>query len=731
MHLRFVALLVAMLASSCADGDPEAKQAPSRVENISMEAPIAPRRPHEVASRHGSRIDDYYWLRDDERKASDVLTYLEDENRYRDAMTAHLRGLEERLYGEIVSRIKQDDSSVPQLDNGYWYYVRFEEGKEYPIHARRAGSLDAPEEILLDGNALAEGKDFYQIGGYEVSPDNRLLAWAEDTVGRRQWVIRAKDLSTGQILPVEIRNVEAGFAWANDNRTLLYVEKDPETLLGFRVRKHVIGSGAAEDALVYEERDRSFYLGVGKSRSNRFMMIVLDSTVSNEVLVADASDPELRFEVVIPREREHEYALEDHGDDWIIRTNADARNFRIVRAPMARVRDRSAWRDVIPHRDEAFVDDFLVFEDHLVIDERSGGLRNLRIHRWSDGDEHLIAADEATYSMWSGDNPDPASKVLRFHYSSLTTPATTYDYDVATRTRELRKQDPVLGDFDPSRYRSELLWVTARDGVTKIPVSLLRRVDIAKDGTAPLYQYAYGSYGISSDPTFSIARLSLVDRGVVYAIAHVRGGQEMGRRWYDEGRLLNKVNTFTDFIDVTRHLAAEGWIAPDRVAAMGGSAGGLLMGAIANMAPRDYRVIVAHVPFVDVVTTMLDESIPLTTNEYDEWGNPAEKVFYDYMLSYSPYDNVKRQAYPAMLVTTGLWDSQVQYWEPAKWVAKLRTHHSGETPILLKTNMEAGHGGRSGRFQRVRETAEEFAFVIDQLGLPHEPLPPPATGEQP
>jgi oligopeptidase B len=696
-----------------------------------MQTPIAERHAHEVHSPHGTRTDDYYWLRDDERKSADVLAYLEAENNYHADRTAHLRTLEDRIYDEILSRIKQDDSSVPQLENGYWYYVRYEEGKEYPIHARRAGTLDAPEQVLLDGNQMAQGHAFFQIGSYEVSPDNRLLSWAEDTVGRRQWVIRVKDLTTNETLPIEIRNVEASFAWANDNRTLLYVEKDPDTLLGFRVRKHILGSDKGEDPIVYEERDRSFYLGVGKSRSNRFLMIVLDSTVSTEYRVADANDPDLRFEVVIPRERDHEYAIEDHGNDWIIRTNLDALNFKIVRVPMDQVRDRKAWRDLVPHREDAFVEDFLVFNDHLVVEERSGGLRNLRIHRWSDGDEHLIEADEAAYSMWAGSNPEPASKLLRFHYSSLTTPGTTYDYDFETRARELKKRDPVLGDFDPTRYRSEFLWVTARDGVTKIPVSLLHRVDVPRDGTAPLYQYAYGAYGISTDPTFSIARLSLVDRGVVYAIAHVRGGQELGRRWYDDGRLLNKVNTFTDFIDVTRHLVAEGWAAPQRVAAMGGSAGGLLMGAIANMAPADYRVIVAHVPFVDVVTTMLDPSIPLTTNEYDEWGNPAEKEYYDYMLSYSPYDNVTRQAYPAMLVTTGLWDSQVQYWEPAKWVAKLRAHNTGRAPILLKTNMEAGHGGRSGRFQRIRETAEEFAFVIDQLDVPHDPLPPPLTGAKP
>jgi oligopeptidase B len=725
MRYANVLLLAALMATGCAPAPSDPAGARESESKVAMQPPIAKRVPHEVVSPHGVRSDEYYWLRDDERKDPDVLAYLKAENDYRMARTSHLRDLEERLYDEIVGRIKQDDASVPQLENGYWYYVRFEEGKEYPIHARRRGSLDAPEEILLDGNRMAEGLEFFQIGSYEVSPDNRLLAWAEDTVGRRQWVIRVKDLESGERLPVELKNVEAGFAWANDNRTLLYVEKDPETLLGFRVRKHALGSGATEDPIVYEEKDRSFYLGVGKTRSNRFLVIGLDSTVSNEYLVADASDPALAFTVVIPRERDHEYSIEDHGNDWIIRTNAGARNFRLVRVPMAQVRDRSAWRDVVPHREDAFVEDFLVFDDHLVVEERSGGLRNLRIHRWKDGDEHLIEAEEPAYSMWAGSNPEPSSRLLRFQYSALTTPTSTYDYDLATRTRELKKRDPVLGDFDPARYRSEFLWVPARDGVTRIPVSLLHRVDVTPDGTAPLYQYAYGSYGISSDPTFSISRLSLVDRGFVYAIAHVRGGQELGRAWYDDGRLLNKKNTFTDFVDVTRHLVAQGWAAPDRVVAMGGSAGGLLMGAIANMAPADYRAIVAHVPFVDVVTTMLDESIPLTTNEYDEWGNPSDRTFHDYMLSYSPYDNVRQQSYPALLVTTGLWDSQVQYWEPAKWVARLRTHHTGDAPILLKTNLEAGHGGRSGRFQRIRETAEEFAFVIDQLGAPHAPLPTP------
>jgi oligopeptidase B len=685
--------------------------------------PVAERVPHVVKSPHGDREDPYYWLRDDTRKDPKMLAWLEAENAYKQAMLAHTESGQQALYDEIVGRVKQDDASVPERRNGWWYYTRFEEGREYPIFARRKAAADgrhdadAAEQVLLDGNALAQGKGFFQIGNTEVTRDGRILAWVEDTIGRRQWTLRFKDLETGQVLPVEIRNVDASLAWANDNKTLLYIEKDPVTLLGYKVRKHVLGTDPASDPLVYEEKDRSFYLGVFKSRSDRFIHIGLQSTVSTEQWVADADDPELGFSVLVPRERDHEYQAEDFGGDWIIRTNWRARNFRVVRVPMAKVADRTAWRDVVAHRDDAFVQDVLVFRDFLAINERAGGLRQVRTVRWADGSAKVIESGEKPYTAYLGNNPEPDTGTLRYYYTSLTTPGSTYDLDLASGTRTLMKREPVLGDFDPANYASEFVFAPARDGA-RIPVSIVYRRGFQRDGTAAVYQYAYGSYGSPTDPTFSSQRLSLLDRGVVFAIAHIRGGQELGRQWYEDGKLLKKKNTFTDFVDVTDFLVREGYAAKDRVVAMGGSAGGLLMGAVVNLAPEKYRAIVAHVPFVDVVTTMLDESIPLTSNEFDEWGNPKDKPYYDYMLSYSPYDNVERKAYPAMLVTTGLWDSQVQYFEPAKWVAKLRTLKTDDNPLLFRVNLEAGHGGKSGRFQRFRETAEEYAFLLDQLGIP-------------
>lgn len=693
-------------------------------------APVARKVPHVVRSPHGDREDPYYWLRDDSRKDPGLLAWLEAENAYKRAMLAHTEADQQALYDEIVGRVKQDDASVPARKNGWWYYTRYEEGREYPVIARRAAAAGAaydpaaPEQVMLDGNALAEGKAFFQIGNFEVTRDGRILAWVEDTVGRGQWTLRFKDLARGTVLPDEIRNVEASLAWANDYRTILYIEKDPVTLLGYRVRKHVLGTDPAADPLVYEEKDRSFYMGVFKSRSDRFIHIGLQSTVSTEQWVADADDPALAFRVLVPRERDHEYQAEDFGGDWILRTNWQAKNFRVVRVPMAKVADRGAWRDVVAHRVDALVQDVAVFRDFLAVNERSGGLRQVRTVRWSDGRSALLESGEKPFTAYLGDNPEVDTGTLRYYYTSLTTPGSTYDLDVASGQRTLLKRDPVLGDFDPARYASEFVFAPARDG-TRVPVSIVYRKGFERDGTAALYQYGYGSYGISMDPTFSSQRLSLIDRGVVFAIAHVRGGQELGRHWYEDGKLLNKKNSFTDFVDVTGFLVREGYAARDRVVAMGGSAGGLLMGAVANLAPDRYRAIVAHVPFVDVVTTMLDESIPLTTNEFDEWGNPKDKAFHDYMLSYSPYDNVERKAYPAMLVTTGLWDSQVQYFEPAKWVARLREMKTDDNPLLFRVNMEAGHGGKSGRFQRFRETAEEYAFLLDQLGIP---VAAPAAG---
>lgn len=678
--------------------------------------PVAAVKSCELKSAHGMRADDYYWMRDDARADAEVLAYLAAENAYKDAMLAPVRPLEEKVYGEIVARIKQDDASVPFHERGHWYYWRYETGKEYPVHARKAGSLDAPEQVLIDESERAQGQEFYEMGELEVSPDNRILGFAEDTVGRRQFTLRFRDLATGCMLADVIENVEADVAWAGDSRSVLYVEKDPQTLLGNKVRRHVLGTDPKDDALLYEEHDESFYLGVDTSKDGRYLYIALQSTVSTEQHYADAADPKLEFKVILPRERDHEYQADHFEGRWIIRTNWQAPNFRLMEALVGESKDRGRWRTLVAHREDAFVDNFNVFRGFLAIEERSGGLRKVRIHPWDGGKDFYLALDEPACVTGLGDNEELDSDLVRYVYSSLTTPATTYDYDVKSGERVLLKQQPVLGGFEAKRYLTEYLWAPARDG-EKIPVALVYRKGFRKDGSAPLLQYGYGSYGSSTDPAFSLPVISLLDRGFVYAIAQIRGGQELGRRWYDAGRLLNKQNSFNDFVDVTRFLVKEGYADPQRVFARGGSAGGLLMGAVVNQAPQDYRAIVAHVPFVDVVTTMLDESIPLTTNEYDEWGNPHDQKYYDYMLTYSPYDNLSKQAYPAMLVTTGLWDSQVQYWEPAKWVAKLRRLKTDDHPLLLRVNMEAGHGGRSGRFQAYRERAEEYAFILDLAGI--------------
>jgi oligopeptidase B len=677
--------------------------------------PIAPKRIRVVHSPNGDREDEYYWLRDDTRKDPDVIAYLEAENAYMRAMQAHAQPLEDKIYGEIVSRIKQDDDSVPFAKRGYWYYSRYETGREYAIYARKAGTLKADEQVMLDVNELAKGFSFFQVGAWEVSPDNRLLAYAEDNVGRRQWTLRFMDLATGAMLPDRVANIDSDLAWSADSRAVFYVEKHPETLLGYKVRKHALGTDTKDDPLVYEEHDTSFYTGVANTKDGKFVVIHSASTVSSELRYADAAAP-TQFKVLFARERDHLYDAEHLNGRWIIRTNWKAPNFRLMEAKAGEESDRGKWRDILPHRDDAFIHGFDAFESFLAINERSGGLRKIRIRPWGGGDDYFINADEAAYTARLGINEEQDADLVRYTYTSPATPLSTYDFDVRTGTKTLLKREPVLGDFDPANYATEFVWAPARDG-QKVPVSLVYRKGTPRDGTAPMLQGAYGAYGASTDPTFSISRLSLLDRGFVHAIAHVRGGQELGRRWYDDGRMLNKRNTFTDFVDVTRYLVAERYADPNRVFAIGGSAGGLLMGAVANMAPGDYRGIVAQVPFVDAVTTMLDESIPLTTGEFDEWGDPKEKQYYDYMLSYSPYDNVRRQDYPAMLVTTGFWDSQVQYFEPAKWVARLRAQKTDGNPLLLHTTMTAGHGGKSGRFERYREIAEEYAFILDRAGI--------------
>ena len=677
--------------------------------------PVADIRPFEVESPNGSRTDPYYWLRDDERVDPDMLAYLKAEQAYTEARLAPVAGLRERLYAEIVGRIQKDDASVPYRYRGYYYQTRYVADGEYPVYWRRADAPDTEETVLLDVNRLAEGHDYFSVGNFAVSPDNRLLAWAEDTTGRRQYTIRFRNLATGEVLDDVLTGNQASIAWADDNASLFYIEKDPVTLLGNRVKRHRLGTDPTGDPVAWEETDEAYYLSLSRSGDERYVMLHLSSTVADEIRFLPAAEPDADFDVLLERERDHEYDADHNGGRWIIRTNWQAENFRLMSAADGETQDREQWRELVAHDAAVYVGEFDVFDDYIVIAERRDALRSLRVLDREGRGLFPVAADDPAYVMEIGTNPEPDSEWLRYSYSSLTTPETIYAVNMRTRERRQLKQQPVPG-FEAGNYRSERLWATARDG-TRIPVTLLARKDFRRDGSAPLYQYAYGAYGLSEDPAFEGEILSLVDRGFVYAIAHIRGGQDLGRRWYEDGKLLNKMNSFTDFIDVTRFLVAEHYVDADSVVASGGSAGGLLVGAVANLAPDDYRAIVADVPFVDVVTTMLDTSIPLTTNEYDEWGNPAEKKFYDHMLSYSPYDNVTAQDYPAMLVTTGLWDSQVQYFEPAKWVAKLRATKTGDSPLLLHINMDAGHGGQSGRFRRNRELALEYAFILDQLGM--------------
>lgn len=690
-----------------------AAAAPLFAQTSAPTPPVAAKKPYTVKSPFGAtREDPYYWLRDDTRKNPEMLGYLAAENAYADAVLAPTRPKADALYREIVGHIKQDDASVPYAKHGYFYYTRFDTGADYAVVARRKGSMAAPEQILFDQPAMAKGKGFFQIGNWRVSPDNTRIAWAEDIVGRRQYVLKVKDIASGAPLADTVTNIEPGLVWSADGKTIFYVEKDPVTLLGTRVKAHVLGTPASADRLVYTEKDDTFYMSIGATTDERYICINLHSTVSDEQRCAPAANP-VAFTPVAPRERDFLYNADHLGGRWIVRTNWQAPNYRIMEAPDARAAaGRAGWTDLVPTSDQVFIEGFQPFDKFLAIEERSDANKRLRLLTPA-GKSSFVSADEPAYVMDLGVNEDPASPVLRYTYGSLVTPTTTYEVDAATGKRTVLKVQPVPG-YDPSKYVTERVWATARDG-TRVPVSLVYAKGFKKDGTAALYQYAYGSYGYSTDPSFRPTLPSLLDRGMVYAIAHIRGGQEMGRKWYDDGKIFHKKNSFTDFIDVTRFLVDQGYAAKGRVAAEGGSAGGLLMGAVANMAPQDYRVIVAQVPFVDVVTTMLDTSIPLTTGEFDEWGNPAEKRYYDYMLSYSPYDNVTAQAYPALYVGTGLWDSQVQYYEPTKWVAKLRATKTDQNPLVFRVNMEAGHGGKSGRFERYKQSAEYLAFALGQL----------------
>jgi oligopeptidase B len=674
--------------------------------------PTVAQKPYTVKGPQ-DRIDPYYWLRDDSRKNPDMLAYLNAENAYADAVLAPTKPLQEELFKEIVGHIKQDDSSVPVRDRGYWYYTRFQTGQNYPVLARKAGSLAAKEQVMLDEPAMAKGHGFFAVSDWTVSPNNRLLAYALDTVGRRQYALKVKDLATGKTLGDDVANVEPDLVWADDNKTVFYIEKDPVTLLSKRVKAHVLGTPASADKLVYEEKDDSFYLGVERTSDDKFICIELQATVSNEQRCTSAAKPG-KWTVIAPREREFLYQADHIGNRWIIRTNWNAKNYKLAEVSDADMpRGRAAWHDLVRHNPKVFIENFQPFESFIAIEERANGNKHVRLLS-NLGKSSDVASDEPAYAMTIDNNPEASSTKLRYTYASLTTPTITYEVDSRTGKRTILKRTPAP-NYDPSQYVTERVWAPARDG-TKIPVSLVYKKGFKRDGTAAMLQYAYGSYGFSTDPAWSPTTVPLLDRGLVYAIAHIRGGQEMGRAWYDAGHLLNKKNTFTDFIDVTRYLVSQRYAAKDRVAALGGSAGGLLMGAVTNMAPQDYRVVIAQVPFVDVVTTMLDTSIPLTTNEFDEWGNPAKKEYYDYMLSYSPYDNVERKAYPALFVGSGLWDSQVQYYEPTKYVAKLRAMKTDSNPLIFRVNMEAGHGGKSGRFEQYRSRAEYYAFMLNQLG---------------
>ncbi|OYT93620.1 MAG: oligopeptidase B [Burkholderiales bacterium PBB3] len=683
-------------------------------------APVAEPRPFLVTSPNGARPDPYYWLRDDTRKDPAMLAHLTAENAYFKAESGAYAALTDTLYEELVARIKKDDSTVPTKKGNYRYFTRFIPGGEYPIFVRtpvRGGK----EQILIDGNLEAKGKNYSEIGARAISANEQLLAYLEDDSGRRQYTLKIRDLKTGKNLPDVVQGLSGSLAWANDNKSVYYVENDPVTLLSTRVKRHVLGTDAAKDELVFEEKDNTFYLGVNKSGDDRYVMIFSGATETTELQIIDAAKPGSKPQVFAPRERKLKYSADHIDGRWIIRTDWNAANYRLMSVTDKQVGNRDAWQELVPHNKDVFIEGFEAFNNFLAINERSEGLLRIRLMPW--GNTHsktakstFIQSEEPAYVARLSANPEQATDELRYTYTSLTTPASEYVVNMKTGVRKLLKTQAVLGGFDRSNYLTERTWAVARDG-TRVPVSVVFRKDTPRNGTAPLYQYAYGSYGASSDPYFRSGILSLLDRGFVYAIAHIRGGQEMGRSWYENGKLLNKINTFTDYIDVTDHLVKSNYGAKNKVFGMGGSAGGLLMGAVANMAPDKYAGLIAHVPFVDVVTTMLDESIPLTTNEFDEWGNPKVQQYYDYMLSYSPYDNVRAKDYPAMLVTTGLHDSQVQYYEPAKWVAKLRATKTDKNPLLFKVNMEAGHGGKSGRFVRQRETAEEYGFILHQLGI--------------
>lgn len=674
--------------------------------------PMAKRVKKELTLHGHTRIDHYYWL--NQRENPEVIDYLKAENNYLKAVLKPTEKLQETIYNEIISRIKKDDATVPYLSNGYYYYQRYEKGKEYKIYCRKKGSLDAKEEVILDVNQSAKDHSYYDATGLNVSPDNKILAYGEDTVSRRKYTIRFKNLETGEMLKDKVLNTTGIPIWANDNKTVFYAARD-KALRSYKIFKHQLGQDPAKDAEVYHEKDETYTTFVFKSKSEKYIMIGNNSTVSGEYMFLDADKPDGKFSIIEPRQRGHEYYANHSGDAFYIRTNLNAKNFKIMKTPVNKT-GKENWKDLVPHRGDVMVEAFELFKQYIVIFERKNGLTQLRIKAWDGSDDHYVPFEEESFFAFASDNKEYDSQLFRFKYTSMTTPVTYYDYHMKQKAKKLLKQEEVVGDFSPANYKTERLYATAADGV-KVPVTVVYRKGIQKNGDNPLMLIGYGSYGYSMDPYFQSNLLSFLDRNVIIALAHIRGGSEMGRQWYDDGKLLKKKNTFTDFIACAEHLVAEKYTTPKKLFAMGGSAGGLLMGAIINMRPDLFKGIIAAVPFVDVITTMLDDSIPLTTVEYDEWGNPNDKKYYDYMLSYSPYDNVEAKEYPAMMATTGLHDSQVQYWEPAKWVAKLRHKKTDKNLLLMHTDLEAGHGGASGRFKRHRDTALYYAFILYLAGI--------------
>ena len=682
--------------------------------------PIAKKEPFEMLKHADTRIDDYYWMRlTDEQKSADpydshakeVVDYINLENEYTEKNLQHTNKLQKTLYDEIVSRIKKDDSTVPYFENGYFYYSRYEEKKEYAIYCRKKGSLDAKEEVILNGNQLAQGYDYFSIGSRSVSPDNIWLAYSIDTLSRRFYTIYFKNLNTGEILHQSIPNTTGNVAWANDNKTVFYTSKNKITLLSEKIYRHKIGKDHKNDHLVYHEKDNEFYTGVYRSKSGKYIIIWNNSTLVSDYHVLNANKPNENFVNFTPRGTDHEYSIVHYGTKFYVLTNWNAKNNRLMEVD-EKTYDMSKWKEVIPHQNDLHLLDIEIFDNHLVISQRENGLRGLRIIDQGTGNDHLISFGEETYATWLSTNKEFNTNILRYSYSSLVTPWSTYDYNMDTKEKKLMKQEEVVGGYTLSKYSSERIYADARDG-EKIPISLVYNKNFKSEKAQNLLLYGYGSYGSTTDPYFNSARLSLLDRGFIFAIAHIRGGDYLGRIWYEDGKLLKKKNTFYDFIDAGKYLINRGYTNSEHLFCSGGSAGGLLIGAVINMEPSLWKGAIAAVPFVDVVTTMLDPTIPLTSNEWDEWGDPREKEYYDYMLSYSPYDQVIKRNYPNLLVTSGFFDSQVQYFEPLKWVAKLRDYWMGENKLYLHMNMDAGHGGQSGRFRRYKEIALEYAYLLD------------------